>query len=1014
MKTLKFASSVFVFIFFCSVLGYAQFQSSYTGAEIDTAIGVAQDVGSTTGPIISDGSNNISAWDYDYSDLTNAPTVGDVSASANLTNDAVVAGDGGVKGVQTKPVTISDDGIIAVNGEYTLPNADGTANQVLKTDGSGAVTFQDDAGADPGGSDTQLQYNDGGSFGGLDSVIYDDTNLEIADDFRLAFGTDADWLMSYEEANEDGLVFQSTATDSSNIGYAMFGISVDTSNSGMASNQKVFQIGKGAQDAGDANYEELLGLDEDGDLVVGNSLTVAGPVNFTAGEVISDAEVADDITIGSGGSVDDGAIPAGIARDTELPTQASLSVDDLITLSGVSEGSTDFGTFTGSTISDSNTLKPILQELETAVESVGGGHDAVTLAADIDAILGLSTQELSLDTQSANTVFAGPASGADADPTFRALVANDIPDLSETYVTSESDPIVGAINGIVEADGEGNISEAENIGNITITLGDDADTSEGRIGYTTDTFQVFNGTSVLDVGSLKGPNAGDTYTNYGAAGDDTIDELFAAIDTSWPSDSGAPTDAPYITSAADATLSNESVLSDEASLYGLLSDVTDFVQTSELSYYTDSDVDAHLSGGTGIGYSAGTISNTDTGSDAVTSHESTYNHDNFTSLTNEASLYSALSDVTDFVQPGELDYFTGADITGSEAAFDGWDKNSGDDFSGSYADLSNLPTNIDEDSTDDWTGIGDVPTASPSNGDTAHLSTADQVYDWVVGLGYTSYSDADIDGTETAFDGWDKDASNDAPTDVDYWVGTADATLSAEQVVDSAASLETAANLGAYASDLLGTTSEANFKSTVNLEIGTDVLAQQTIGIGDDNLVEMDDADAADNDYAKFTANGLEGMSVSEVRVDISAISNSPSDGSFDPVSTIEGTAGEALSFGDVVFSANNSGSHNWYAYEATTAADGHAFARGIVVESGGISSSASGTIMTKGTIQDSGWSMSSNSDEGSQVYASDTTAGGILTTAPSDTDDIVQILGFVLEEDIIYFNPDYTTVVVP
>ena len=36
--------------------------------------------------------------------------------------------------------------------------------------------------------------------------------------------------------------------------------------------------------------------------------------------------------------------------------------------------------------------------------------------------------------------------------------------------------------------------------------------------------------------------------------------------------------------------------------------------------------------------------------------------------------------------------------------------------------------------------------------------------------------------------------------------------------------------------------SEAIFKATVNLEIGTDVLAQQTIGINDNNLLEVDDA----------------------------------------------------------------------------------------------------------------------------------------------------------------------------
>lgn len=58
--------------------------------------------------------------------------------------------------------------------------------------------------------------------------------------------------------------------------------------------------------------------------------------------------------------------------------------------------------------------------------TVGAIHGAVTLGADADTLLGLSGQALSLDTQSANRVLAGPTSGAAADPTFRALVAADL------------------------------------------------------------------------------------------------------------------------------------------------------------------------------------------------------------------------------------------------------------------------------------------------------------------------------------------------------------------------------------------------------------------------------------------------------------------------------------------------------------------------------------------------------------------------------------------------------------
>ena len=55
---------------------------------------------------------------------------------------------------------------------YTLPTADGSANQFLKTDGSGTLSFAT-LSATPTGSNTHIQFNDGGSFGGNDSLTYD-------------------------------------------------------------------------------------------------------------------------------------------------------------------------------------------------------------------------------------------------------------------------------------------------------------------------------------------------------------------------------------------------------------------------------------------------------------------------------------------------------------------------------------------------------------------------------------------------------------------------------------------------------------------------------------------------------------------------------------------------------------------------------------------------------------------------------------------------------------------------
>ncbi len=51
---------------------------------------------------------------------------------------------------------------------------------------------------------------------------------------------------------------------------------------------------------------------------------------------------------------------------------------------------------------------------------------------------GIATGALSFKTQTANKVFAGPASGANATPTFRALVAADIPSLAANYIQNQT------------------------------------------------------------------------------------------------------------------------------------------------------------------------------------------------------------------------------------------------------------------------------------------------------------------------------------------------------------------------------------------------------------------------------------------------------------------------------------------------------------------------------------------------------------------------------------------------
>ena len=62
-----------------------------------------------------------------------------------------------------------------------------------------------------GGSDTQLQYNDGGSLAGISTFTFDDTDLKVADDVKIKFGTGNESHIHYREAVDDFLTISGSA-----------------------------------------------------------------------------------------------------------------------------------------------------------------------------------------------------------------------------------------------------------------------------------------------------------------------------------------------------------------------------------------------------------------------------------------------------------------------------------------------------------------------------------------------------------------------------------------------------------------------------------------------------------------------------------------------------------------------------------------------------------------------------------------------------------------------------------
>jgi hypothetical protein len=142
---------------------------------------------------------------------------GSFGASANFTWDGTnvqIGATGALRFADTDSsnyVAFKSPGTVASNVTWTLPSADGTTGQVLSTNGSGTLSWATASGS-PGGSTTQLQYNNAGAFAGATNLVTDGSNLTINAQGDLRFG-DSD--------SSNWVAFQAPATVASNVTWTL-------------------------------------------------------------------------------------------------------------------------------------------------------------------------------------------------------------------------------------------------------------------------------------------------------------------------------------------------------------------------------------------------------------------------------------------------------------------------------------------------------------------------------------------------------------------------------------------------------------------------------------------------------------------------------------------------------------------------------------------------------------------------------------------------------------------------
>lgn len=129
----------------------------------------------------------------------------------------------------------------------------------------------------------------------------------------------------------------------------------------------------------------------------------------------------------------------GAVEEIEVEAGLSLSAQrlaiDLPGLTAKSASAADNDLILIADSANSNALRKITRA--NLVSGVGGNGTVTSVGMTVPSIMSVSgspitgsgTLAVSLATQQANRIFAGPGTGSDAAPTFRSLVSADLPDI---------------------------------------------------------------------------------------------------------------------------------------------------------------------------------------------------------------------------------------------------------------------------------------------------------------------------------------------------------------------------------------------------------------------------------------------------------------------------------------------------------------------------------------------------------------------------------------------------------
>ena len=219
---------------------------------------------------------------------------------------------------------------------------------------------------------------------------------------------------------------------------------------------------------------------------------------------------------------------------TNLINANETHIDNVATLSGLAKDSTSLGTFSGSTISDNQTIKAAIQELETAVEAAGSATSlaaVVTDASDLQTLTGIADGNSDLGTFSGSTIADNTTIKAALQALETALEAGDsLADLGVTSTAAE----LNILDGVTATTAELNILDGVTATATELNLLDGVTATTAELNYvdgvTSNVQTQLNGkvATGANVNTLVGSTSAGTVPTSGGADN----YLFLVIDKS--------------------------------------------------------------------------------------------------------------------------------------------------------------------------------------------------------------------------------------------------------------------------------------------------------------------------------------------------------------------------------------------------------------------------------------------------------------------------------------------------